>query len=76
MATLLDFSEVELAIGYIFKQKNLLKLSLTAAGAEVDNHDGNRNLAKFGQTAIHFVIAGKGYEASLPPGKLTFNLYE
>ena len=44
MAAASDISKVELAIEYTFKQKDLVTLSLTAAGAERKNHDGNRKV--------------------------------
>lgn len=75
MASASDILTVELAIEYTFKQKDLLTLALTAAGAKPENHDGNRKLAKFGQTAIHFAIASRGYKESVRPGKFTFKYW-
>ena len=48
MATDLDTDLVEAAIGYRFRTKDPLSLALTAAGADPENHDGNRALALVG----------------------------
>ena len=69
MATDPHVALVEEAIGYTFRRKCLLRLALTAAGADPENHDGNRKLASVGQAASRLAICDKGYEISWPRGK-------
>lgn len=61
MATERDRNLVEQAIGHQFHDQELLKKAMTAAGAEVDDHDGNRHLASVGQAVLRLVIADSGY---------------
>lgn len=56
-----SMSRLQRAIGYQFEQKNILKLALTAAGAEETNHDGNRKLAQLGEALIESVLVDKAY---------------
>lgn len=53
---------VEQAIGHTFPDKAILKLALTSAGAEEDNHDGNRGLARIGNTVLQLVVDTSGYK--------------
>ncbi len=71
MAGIADMVKVEQIIGYDFGKKDFLKLSLTAAGADPGNHDGNRKLAQLGQSALQLAVADEGYEVSNSRGKLT-----
>jgi dsRNA-specific ribonuclease len=71
MATQADASVVENIIGYSFRSRNHLVQALTAAGAEEDNHDGNRKLALLGGNLIRFSLSFVAFETipsrSTPP---------
>ena len=69
MATPTHVSMVEQIIGYQFKNKSLLAQALTAAGAEEEDHEGNRRLALVGEKAIPFLISWGGYKKEGSPGK-------
>ncbi len=74
MATDFDLDCVEQIFthfGYTFTNLNreLLRLSLVAAGSEEDNHDGNRRLARVGEALIGLVVIQGGYEMLLSRGK-------
>lgn len=56
-----DFSKVEGAIGYRFKDKNLLKLALTLASA--DNSDNNQTLEFFGDAILEFIVSERIFTA-------------
>ena len=64
MATEHHLAVIQQVIHYTFKCKDLLKLALTAAGAEEFKPDGNRKLARVGQAVLLLVIADRGYENS------------
>ena len=69
MAAESDCLLVEQAIGYQFRDKKLLQEALTAAGAEGDGHDGNRQLALIGQAALRLTIADSGYMKLMSRGQ-------
>jgi hypothetical protein len=56
-----SMSRLQRAIGYQFEQKNILKLALTAAGAEETNYNGNRKLAQLGEALVESVLGDKAY---------------
>ena len=60
---------VQQNIGHQFRDKELLELALTAAGADERNHDGNRKLAWVGQAAIQLAVATTGFQDSATLGK-------
>lgn len=62
MATQTDADAVEKTIGYSFRSKEYLVQALTAAGAEEDNHDGNRKLAHLGGAVIRFTLSFVAFE--------------
>ena len=66
-------AKVERVIGYEFGSKDLLKLSLTAAGADSENHDGNRRLAQLGQFVLQLAVADEGFEMTNSRGKLVLD---
>lgn len=68
MATEMHRSIVEMAVGYEFTVKSHLKLALTSAGAEEDNHDGNRKLALIGEAAAQLAAVNSGYEKAASRG--------
>jgi dsRNA-specific ribonuclease len=69
MATQEDIRRVEHYIGYPFKDRDYLKQALTAAGADEDNHDGNRKLAQLGKTVTELALTFIGYETTGDRGK-------
>lgn len=69
MATEFDCHSTEQIIGVEFSDLRLLQVSLTAAGAELMNYDGNRKLALVGQDVMRLVISDAGYEQPLSRGK-------
>jgi len=73
MATPADICTVERVIAYIFNDKSLITLALTAAGAEEHNHDGNRRLALFGEQLIQFLVSWSGWKNGATRGKADLN---
>ncbi|KAJ6787652.1 hypothetical protein PWT90_06887 [Aphanocladium album] len=53
-------------LGYTFRDRELIRLSITAAGADEANHDGNRRLALVGQAVVNLVVIHGGYQHLLP----------
>ena len=70
MATEFHMNLVEQAINYTFRQKTDLRISLTAAGSDPENHDGNRKLARVGLDALQLLISEGGYAALWTQGRL------
>lgn len=62
MATQTDADVVENIIGYFFRSREYLVQALTAAGAEEDNHDGNRKLSHLGGNVIRFTLSFVAFE--------------
>jgi dsRNA-specific ribonuclease len=62
MATETDAEVVENIIGYSFRSREYLVQALTAAGADDDNHDGNRKLAHLGGNFIRFTLSFVAFE--------------
>jgi len=75
MATSVDVDRAEKIIGRPFKDKELITLALTAAGAEELNHDGNRKLALFGEQLLQFLISWSGFKNGATRGKVDHDLY-
>lgn len=71
MATQADAKQVEAVIRYTFRSRDHLLQALTAAGAEEDNHDGNRKLALLGNNLIRFMLSFAVYETTSSRSKLT-----
>lgn len=48
-------------LGHQFANRELVRLALTAAGADSANHDGNRQLAFLGQAVMSLVAVNGSY---------------
>lgn len=59
---------VEAVIGYNFKQRWLICQALTAAGAEEDNYDGNRQLSQLGASLVDTILAILMYNTGVNRG--------
>ncbi|KAL3479394.1 hypothetical protein BJX99DRAFT_255651 [Aspergillus californicus] len=59
---------VETVIGYIFRQRWLICQALTAAGAEEDNYDGNRQLSQLGASLMDTILAILVYNTGVDRG--------
>lgn len=57
-------------IGYQWNDERFLKICLTAAGADEQNHDGNRALAQMGDAALQFLIVESGSNKAVSRGEL------
>lgn len=64
-----DLEAVEKIINYQFKSKALLSEALTAAGADIEQYDGNRKLSEIGAYVIDFCVCLHGFENDAPRGK-------
>ncbi|KAK3175419.1 hypothetical protein K4F52_010285, partial [Lecanicillium sp. MT-2017a] len=64
MARTAAMIKVEQTIGYQFRNPELLKSALTAAGADPNNRDGNRKLAQLGQSVLELAIADEVFDMS------------
>lgn len=64
-----DFSEVESACGYAFKNKELLKRALTLSS--YDNVNNNESLECLGDALLTFIVAEKYYAENLSEGEIT-----
>jgi dsRNA-specific ribonuclease len=51
-----DLEEVQRILNYRFRDITLLSDALTAAGADLDNYEGNRSLAPIGVDVIHLCL--------------------
>jgi hypothetical protein len=69
MATDTEVKLVEDIIRYKFQAQEHLIQALTAAGAEDENHDGNRKLAQLGTSLIEFLSVYIGFQANITRGK-------
>lgn len=65
----MNLNEAERAIGYTFKDKNLLRRALTLASA--DQNDNNQLLEFFGDALIEFIVSEKLYSRGGTEGELT-----
>lgn len=65
----MEVSEVERAIGYVFKDKRLLRQALTLASA--DNEFNNQTLEFFGDAILEFIVSEKIYDGEKSEGDLT-----
>jgi hypothetical protein len=71
MATEQTAQMVEQIIGYTFRVKRyLLFRALTAAGAVIEDWDGNRKLAQFGTALTEFLLTHIAYEADATRGDM------
>jgi hypothetical protein len=70
MATSEIVPPIERILSYTFKSKGLLLEALTAAGANEDNHEGNRRFSHVGLGIIHTVLSLECLERKSSPGKL------
>ena len=65
----MNYSEIEKKIGYVFKDKKLLKTSLTLASADPD--DNNQTMEFFGDAILEFLVSEKIYDENKTEGELT-----
>lgn len=65
----MDFSEVEKACGYAFKDKELLRKALTLSS--YDNAFNNQSLECLGDALLGFLVAEKYYGEGLSEGEIT-----
>ena len=56
-----DIQAVQRIIAYEFRRTDLLALALTAAGADENNHDGNRRLGQLGGFVLQLVVGDKAF---------------
>ncbi|KAI9832290.1 MAG: hypothetical protein M1819_004468 [Sarea resinae] len=68
MATAEHLRHVQEIVRYTFVEPGYLKQALTAAGAEEENHDGNRKLAQVGDLLIKLVLLIKSFFAGASRG--------
>jgi dsRNA-specific ribonuclease len=65
-------------IGYSFTDIKYLKQALKAAGAEINDYDGNRELAKRGESLLQGIVVDKtlseGASRRRSPAKTLFTL--
>jgi len=59
---------IEDLIHYVFRSRDLLELALTAAGAEENNHDGNRKLGQLGVSLLEFFSVLVGFKSNRTRG--------
>ncbi|RAH80836.1 hypothetical protein BO86DRAFT_432498 [Aspergillus japonicus CBS 114.51] len=59
--------QVETLTGYRFQDGELLRKALTAAGADRDNHEGNRTLAQVGKHFVSLCSVRLGYLSGTSP---------
>lgn len=65
----MNYGEIEKRLGYVFKNKNLLKTSLTLASA--DPEDNNQTMEFFGDAILEFIVSEKIYDDDKSEGELT-----
>jgi hypothetical protein len=74
-----DLEEVQRILNYRFRDITLLSDALTAAGADLDNYEGNRSLAPIGVDVIHlcldFDARQKKGKPSKSPGPITCRIF-
>lgn len=64
----MEFEEVERKIGYVFRDKSLLRRALTLASAGEDN---NQTLEFFGDAILEFLVSERIYSDVRSEGELT-----
>lgn len=64
-----DFDEVERALKYVFKNKQLLKKALTLSS--YDNDNNNESLECLGDAILSFLVAEEYYKKGLSEGEIT-----
>lgn len=65
----MDFSAVERACGYVFKDKEILRKALTLSS--YDNFFNNQSLECLGDALLGFLVAEKYYGEGLSEGEIT-----
>lgn len=65
----MNYNEIEGILGYTFKDKKLLKTSLTLASADPDNN--NQTMEFFGDAILEFLVSEKIYDENKTEGELT-----
>ena len=65
----MNYAEIEKRLGYVFKNKKLLKTSLTLASADPD--DNNQTMEFFGDAILEFIVSEKIYDDDKSEGELT-----
>lgn len=65
----MDILTAEQRIGYVFKNKELLRRALTLASADGDFN--NQSLEFFGDAVLEFLVSEKIFDENLSEGKLT-----
>lgn len=66
---MMDFSEIEQKISYVFKNKKLLQRAFTLAS--YDNDFNNQTLEFLGDAVLEFIVSDKLYDESKSEGELT-----
>jgi dsRNA-specific ribonuclease len=72
----MDILVVEGAIGYNFKRRSYLVQALTAAGADEQHHDRNRQLAQLGESLIGTVVFDNALMAGVSRGNSSQGRHE
>ena len=65
----MNYQQIEERLGYIFKDKKLLKTALTLASA--DANDNNETMEFFGDAILEFLVSEKIYDEKSSEGELT-----
>ena len=68
MASIDHLRRVEEIIQYQFARKGYLSQALKSAGAEEDDHDGNRAFARLGKPLIELYVSQTELSAGTKPG--------
>lgn len=71
MATDMHLSQIQAVIGYIFRDPNNLVEALTAAGADEQKYDGNKQMAQLGESIIKAVILDNAFTICATRGATT-----
>ncbi|KAB8213026.1 hypothetical protein BDV33DRAFT_86046 [Aspergillus novoparasiticus] len=64
-----DLEEVQRILNYRFRDITLLSDALTAAGADLDNYEGNRRLAAIGVDVIGLCLDFDAHQKKGKPSK-------
>lgn len=65
----MDYSQIEQILGYVFKDKNLLKTALTLPSA--DDKNNNQTMEFFGDAILEFLVSERIYDRGKSEGELT-----